>query len=192
MAAEYVTAISAFLTFLVIAISAIAALVQLRHIRASNQLTGLLRYTEWWETPAMQDAIKYVRCDLDKRLSDRQYFDELMRGAASRVDHPELVVCDWVEQAGSYIKFGLIAEDQFLDLAGGFISSIWDRLEPVVAIRRVSSGPAVYENFEYLAVRSRARLRAHAAGNYPAGSARLMSQERAKSIVEECSAKLSR
>ena len=186
MTAEYVTAISAFLTFVVIAVSAVAGLVQLRHIRASNQLTGILRYTEWWETPHMQASIRYVRDELPERLRDPKYREQLLRGGmASRDDHPELVVCDWVEQAGSYIKYGLLAEDQFLDLAAGFISAIWECLEPVVAMRRVASGSAVFENFEFLAVRSQEWQREHAAGNYPSGSARLMTQERAQAIVDK-------
>jgi hypothetical protein len=185
MTAEYVTAISAFLTFVVIAVSAVAGLVQLRHIRASNQLTGILHYTEWWETPHMQASIRYVRDELPERLRDPKYRDQLLLGIASRDDHPELVVCDWVEQAGSYIKYGLLAEAQFMDLAAVFISTMWDCLEPVVAMRRIGAGIAALENFEYLAVRSKAWQREHAGGNYPSGSARLMTQERAQAIVDK-------
>lgn len=187
MSAENVTAISAFLTFLVIAVSAVAGLVQLRHIRSSNQLAGIMRYTEWWETPHMQNAIKYVADDLAEHLRDRKYREELLQGVASRADHPELVVCDWVEQAGSYIKYGLLAEDQFLDLAGAFINTVWDRLEPVVAMRRIGGHPGSFENFEYLAVRSKAWLLKHPDGNYPSNSARLLTQERAKTIVDALS-----
>jgi hypothetical protein len=184
--AEYVTAVSAFLTFLVIAMSSIAALVQLRHIRSSNQLVGLLRYTEWWETPLMQSSIKFVRTELAQRLRDDvKYRDELLHGVATRADHPELLVADWVEQAGSYIKYGLLAEDQFLDLSSGFIDSIWDSLEPVVALRRIHGGTSIFENFEFLAQRSKSWKRKHAAvGNYPTGSPRLMTQEQARAIVD--------
>ena len=189
MNAEFVTAVSAFLTFLVITVSSIAALVQLRHIRSSNQLAGLLRYTEWWETPLIQSSIKFVRTELAQRLrDDAKYRDELLQGVATRADHPELLVADWVEQAGSYIKYGLLAEDQFLDLAAGFIDSIWDSLEPVVALRRVHGGASIFENFEFLAQRSKAWRRRHAAtGNYPTGTPRLMTQEQARTIAGELS-----
>jgi hypothetical protein len=187
MNAEYVTAASAFLTFLVIAVSAAAALVQLRQLRASNQLAGIMRYTEWWETSEMQSAIKYVRDELPQKLRDPQYRDELLKGFSSRDGHPELVVCDWVEQAGSYIKYGLLAESQFLDLSAGFITGIWDCLEPVVAMRRLGGGVTAFENFEYLAVRSKAWLRNHPAGNYPAGCARLMTQDKVQALVDSFS-----
>lgn len=187
MTAEYVTALSAFLTFVVIAVSSIAALVQLRHIRSSNQLVGILRYTEWWETAHMQAAIRYVRDELDAHLHDPKYREALMQGVASRDDHPELVICDWVEQAGSYIKYGLLSEGQFLDLAAGFIVSIWDHLEPVVAMRRIGGGPAVFENFEFLAVRSKEFLHKHSSGNYPPNTPRLMTQERAQALVDKFS-----
>jgi hypothetical protein len=188
MTPEKLTAVSAFLTFLVIAVSAVAALVQLRHIRSSNQLTALIRYTEWFDSLQMQTAIKYVWDDLPKRLHDAEYRGELLRGVASRAGHPELLVCDWVEQAGSYIKYGLLAEDQFLDLAGAVISSLWDCLEPVVALRRINGGAAIFENFEYLALRSKAWLSKHPSGNYPPSCARMMTQERAKALVDELSA----
>ena len=187
MTAEFVTAVSAFLTFLVIALSSIAALVQLRHIRSSNQLVGLLRYTEWWDTPHMQSCIKFVRTELPQRLRDPKYRDELLQGVATRSDHPELLVADWVEQAGSYIKYGLLAEEQFLDLAAGFIDSIWDCLEPVVALRRIRGGEAIFENFEFLALRSKSWRRRHAAGNYPTGCQRLLLQDRARTIVDKLS-----
>ena len=183
MSAEYVTALSALGTFLVIVVSAFAAVRQLRHFRASNQLAGILRYTEWWETPHMQAAIKYVGDELPARLLDAQYRHELLQPFVSRSGHPELVVSDWIEQAGSYIKFGLLAEDQFLDLTSTFVSTMWESLEPVVAMRRVGGGPAVYENFEYLAARAKTWLEKHRMGNYPQNCPRLMTQKQAQVIV---------
>jgi len=72
-----------------------------------------------------------------------------------------------------------------MDLAAVFISTMWDCLEPVVAMRRIGAGIAALENFEYLAVRSKSWLREHPTGNYPPGSARLMTQERAQAIVDK-------
>ena len=133
----------------------------------------------------MQSSIRFVRTELAGRLRDPKYRDELLQGVATRADHPELVVGDWVEQAGSYIKYGLLEEDQFLDLAAGFIDSIWDCLEPVVALRRVRDGASAFENFEFLALRSKAWHRKHRAGNYPARCPRLMTQDQARAIVDK-------
>lgn len=185
MTPELVTAGAAVLTFVVIAVSAVAALQQLRHIRAANQLAGIMRYVEWFEAPKMQQAIKYIGDDLPGHLRNVQYRGELLGEVVSRTSHPELFVADWFEQAGSYVKYGLIADEQFLDLAGTFVSTMWQQLEPVIAMRRIAGGPAMYENFEYLAVRMRAFAAQHPHGNYPRGCPRLMTQERARALLAQ-------
>lgn len=117
MTAEYLTALSALGTLLVITVSAIAALIQLRHIRSANQLAGVLRYTEWWESPQMQSAIKYVNEELAARLRDPEYRGELLRNVASRSGHPELVkstdclrkISSWTWAAGSSPAYGTLS-----------------------------------------------------------------------------------
>lgn len=185
MTPEYLTAISALGTFFVIAVSAAAGVRQLRHIRASNQLAGIMRYTEWWESPHIQDAIKYIRDELPARLRDPKYRDELLHPVASRAGHPELVVCDWAEQAGSYVKYGLLDEDQFLDLGSAFVRTMWERLELVVAMRRIAGGPAMFENFEYLVARAQQFTAKRPNGNYPRSCPRLLTQKRAQALVDE-------
>jgi hypothetical protein len=184
MTPEYITAISALGTFFVIAVSAAAGVRQLQHIRASNQLAGIMRYTEWWESPHIQDAIKYIRDDLPGRLRDPAYRSELLNPVVSRAGHPELVVCDWAEQAGSYVKYGLLDEAQFLDLGSAFVRTMWERLEPVVAMRRIAAGPAMFENFEYLAARAQQFTAKRPNGNYPRNCPRLLTQRRAQELVD--------
>ncbi|MDQ6766619.1 MAG: hypothetical protein M3Z41_02290 [Candidatus Eremiobacteraeota bacterium] len=183
MSPDYLTAFASLGTFLVIAVTAIAAVVQLRHIRASNQLAGMLYYVKFWETDAFQRANTFINVELAAKLRDPDYRRELLGGTIDRTAHPELVAADWCEQAGSCIKYGLIAEAQFLDLCGAYVDGTWEALKEVVAIRRVALGPALYENFEYIAALGKRWGRTHKRGNYPNRVPRLLSDEEASALT---------
>ncbi len=177
MRAEYLSAYAAIGTFLVIAITAIAAVIQLRHIRGANQLTGLLHLTEAWRGDAIQQANRFIHEELPARLRDPGYLAELMAPDPNRRTHPELLVADLLEQTGSYIKYGMIDGQQFLDIVAGYVTHMWECLKDVVALRRVASNSAsVYENFEYLAVLAQDFYANHKGGNFPRGVRRLMSE----------------
>ncbi len=186
MTAETIGALSSVATFLVIAVTAIAALVQLRHIRSANQLTGLLHYIARWESDAVQSASSFVETQLKAKLDDPNYREGLWHRNPDRREHPELRVADWCEQMGSYIKYGMISQEQYLDLGAWYIDSMWEQLQKVVAIRRAASGrSAMFENFEFLAARSKAWAAAHPSGNYPRGVPRLMSDEVWKELADQ-------
>jgi hypothetical protein len=183
MAPEEITALASLGTFVVIAVTAIAAVIQLRHNRAANQLAGVLEYIKLWETEAIQQANVFIQGELEEKLRDPVYRRELFQQSVGRTGHPELIVADWCEQAGSYIKYGLIAPEQFLDLAGAYVGSMWQALKEVVAIRRAVGGRAMYENFEYLAVLQQRWESTHRAGNYPRNFPRLLSESEASELA---------
>jgi hypothetical protein len=152
MTPEWVSAIASVATFVVIAATAFAALVQLRHIRSANQLSGLLHFTSVFESESIQSANKFVHHELEKRLADPAFVRELLEVNTDRRDHPGLRVCDFLEQQGSYIKFGMIDREQYIDLVGEYVLSMWRALHKVVAVRRLARDTGtMYENFEYLA-----------------------------------------
>jgi hypothetical protein len=185
MSPEMLNAFASVATFVVITVTAIAALVQLRHMRAGNQLTGMMEYINHWQNPEMQRAIMFVQSDLPAKLREPWYRAELFEQYVDRTQHLELQPADWCEQAGSYIKFGLITEAQFLDLAGSFVSYMWEALIEVIAIRRVAfNNQLMYENFEYLVTLERRKeQRQGEAGGYPAGTPRLLSMDEARRIA---------
>lgn len=177
MSAEYLSAYAAIGTFIVIAITAIAAVVQLRHIRGANQLTGLLHLTQAWGGEDVQAANRFIHAELPVRLREPQYRAELMAPNPDRRAHKELLVADILEQTGSYIKYGMIDGQQFLDITGGYVRHMWGCLKPVVAMRRVAMNSAsLYENFEYLAVLEQDFTAKHGGDNYPRGVRRLMKE----------------
>lgn len=165
---EAITAYATAGTVVVIGASAIAALVQLRHMRASNQLEGLLSLEADFRSQPVQSALHYVQQHLPERLEDPAYRKDLSRIGFVNTDvHPELVACNWFNAMGTLLKHGLISEETFMDLFSRLIRYYWRSLAPVIAIMRRSRGAGQYHDFEYLAIRADEWLRQYPEGVFP-------------------------
>ena len=172
MPIEYWSILIAAATFAVIGASAVAALVQLRHLRASNELNSLLFVLA--DEPALADKFEFVRNGLPDKLEDAQFRHELAAAHVDRNAHPELVVAGWYEHIGTLLKHGLLSETTFLDvICPEVVMQDWRRLEPVVAIVRRDRGASRYMNFEYLTARCQALDAKHPEGIYPKRTPRL-------------------
>ena len=173
MSLELWNTIFAGATFVVIAATAIAALVQLRHLRNSNELNALLTLMEMWQEPGMQEHIKYTRTTLREKLQDPEYLSQYNKFGLSRVEHPEMLVADFWEQIGTFMKHQLFDESAWLDIAAAQAARSWADLEPIIRTMQAAGGPSAYENFEYLAVRATLWQARHPLGAYPAGLPRM-------------------
>jgi hypothetical protein len=169
-------------TFVVIAATATAAVVQLRHMRSGNQLNALLTVMQMWENPDMQDHIRYARTTLQEKIKDPTFMAEFDKAGISRVDHPELLVADFWEQTGTVMKYGLIDERSWLDISAAQIMRAWRDLEPVILAARRRGGLAVFENFEYAAVRAELWTRRSPNGYYPKGMPRMAQLKSGKEV----------
>jgi hypothetical protein len=83
----------------VFAATAVAALIQLRHLRASNQLDAMLSIMQVWYEPKLQEHLAYVRSGLQRKLQAEDYLGDLRADIAqgrpvSRAEHPEFFVLD--------------------------------------------------------------------------------------------------
>lgn len=154
-------------TFIVIAVTAIAALVQLRHLRTSNQISTMVALLQMWEGPELQRHYRYMLNELPDKLLDPSFLAAFKTAGLSRTDHPELLVADFWEQIGTYMKYGYLDERSWLDIAAAQVPRAWDILEPGITSIREREGPSVYENFEYAAVRARQWIERYPMGNYP-------------------------
>ena len=174
MSLELVSTLAAVGTFVVIAVTAVAALIQLRHMRSSNQLAGLLHTVIVFEDPEFQRKIAWLRDEFPAKMKDPKFVAELHEpGSISRADHPELAIADLWEQTGIYIKYGLVSEEAFMDLAGHSVLGMWNTVVDVVKIRRRVAGDAAYENFEYVAARAIEWEKRHPT-SYPPGTPKLL------------------
>jgi len=107
MSSETVGLILAAVTLLVIGASAVAAIVQLRHLRASNQLSALLEIMNQWNQPALQAAYGEFAGTMSRRISDPEYVTLLESPSfIDREKHPEFLIFDLWEQVGTYASMG--------------------------------------------------------------------------------------
>jgi hypothetical protein len=160
-------------TFVVITASAIAALVQLRHLRTSNQLSGLVAVFEMLQDPSVRELVNFVRHDLAERMKDDEFRAGLLEIPVDRREHPEFYLCDMYNHIGSFVRSGLIDEDTYMQTDWFNVNLYWGLLANVIAISRTNR-PYIFENFEYLAARARAWVEAHPYGDYPSTERRLL------------------
>lgn len=178
MSLELVNTLASVGTLVVIAVTAVAALAQLRHMRSGNQLAGLLHTVVVFEGADYQSNIAWVKNELPAKMKDPAFVAELhYPGSLSRTDHPELAIADLWEQTGVYIKYGLVSEEAFMDLAGYSVVSSWKSIVDVIEIRREVGGESQYENFEYLASRALEWEKRHPT-SYPADTPKLLERVR--------------
>jgi len=173
MSQETLSTVAAISTFIVIAATAIAAIVQLRHLRAQNQLTGLLTVLARVEDPQFNEWVDGAREMIKSRLPDPAYRRSILDGTFDRKDNPWLNLANSYDWVGSLVKHNLIPEESLLDVYSGRVIGAWDIMQAVVPLMRRRAGPAVWENFEYLVVEARKWNAQHPKGAYPKGVPRL-------------------
>lgn len=161
---------------IVIAASAIAAVIQLRHLRQSNQLSGLLSVLNLFQQPHMHELFDYIRHELPRRMQDADFRAGLEQSPVDRREHPELYMCDLYDQVGSYVRSGLIDADVLAQ--SHWFNVILNRtiLEPVITICR-RTRPHVFENFECLVAYAMRWKQEHQQGNYPTSLPRVSTPE---------------
>lgn len=179
MSAEWLTAVGSIGTFVVIAASAVAALIQLRHMRGSNQIVALTECRETLESPEFQEAQQFVAYDLPGRFKDPR---EILRVAGVARVRTQFegeyraisTVANFFENLGVFVKNGIIDHRLACDTWAYVILRNWNALEPVVTFVREDVGmPAIWENFEYLAVLSQRYYEDNPTGSYPSGFGRM-------------------
>lgn len=173
MLMEILNTVASIGTFVVIAATAIAAVVQLRHMRNNNQLTGLLDVLGRVEDPVFNEWLDRAKRIVPEQVQNPEFRKALTGGVFAREDNPWLNMMNSYEWVGSLIKHGLIPEEPFMDVYSARILSAWEVLEPVFAIARRRGDPSLWENFEYLVVRSREWEKNYPGGAYPKGVPRL-------------------
>ena len=168
MSPEWLTAIGTIGTFVVISASAVAALMQLRHMRATNQLSAITELFEVFESRAFQDARRFVNHELPKLLEDSANRKlALERPIPARFEQARMIL-GFFENVGTLVKRGIIDADLLCDLWSPVIIGAWDRLSSwALSSRAAHDNVALYENFEYLAVTAQQWMEAHPAGDYP-------------------------
>jgi hypothetical protein len=166
---ELLNTIATLTTCVIIATTAISALVQLRHLRASNQITGQLAIN------ALIQSEEFVRAQMIIQGLPAMINDPNLAWAFRRtISHalpPEVVemrlaarvVGSNIENIGNMVRHRLTDGQLFVEQFANVVSNAWDMLEPYARVRRKFelSNDAAWEDFELLAILSRDWLRDH-------------------------------
>ena len=141
-------------TLVVLLTAAVAALVQLRHIRASNDLNTFSEALELWYSAPVQNGIAFIQSDLATKMKDPVFRRELdTPGPVDRARHPDLNVLDYFDNLAIYLVMGNMREDMIMQAAGQAACNLWQSLSPTIAIARRQRGAQLYASFEYLVSR---------------------------------------
>jgi hypothetical protein len=181
---DLLNTLATLLTTLIIAATAIAAIVQLRHLRAGNQIAGQLAMRqvlldgEFWdaigrarsEVPALLNEPRFVKFVWEWHLDGPSEDDDRFDGPYTAA----LKVGRNLENIGNMIRNGLTDKRIFLEQYAYLVVTAWDATEPLLKIRReASASDALWEDFEYLTVLSRKWV-AEGRTCYPAGVERIL------------------
>jgi hypothetical protein len=177
MSLEVWTTVAAVGTFIVITITAVAAFIQLHHLRASNQLSAMLKLLELEQSPVLEDRFHFVRTQLAEKMKEPDFVTSLDDLIVDRTVHPERHVIAWFEHIGAWMKNGLIDEQTYLEYASPIIAQYWRLLAPTIYRMRQSREPWLLEDFEYLAARAKHWMSSHPKGNYTKGTSRMSHDE---------------
>lgn len=179
MSLELINTIAALATVSIVAATAIAALVQLRHLRAANQIHALIAVGEKLDSRDFTDALTIMNSGIEAALAD-QKFREYEIAIRHRVPPPVVekryvdmhyacvLVGNTFELMGLLVKNGIVDRAIFVDQYCGFTLGAWKRLADYTALGREAGDPNGWEYFEYLAVLSEDWLQSNPV-SYPKG-----------------------
>lgn len=169
MTAEDIAAYASLGTLVVVVATAIAAFVQLRHLRAANQLSVLNDFRLEYE------RIQARTFDALPTMLERLEYAEGRReiGGLRAPDwvQPVMPLMRLFETLGHYTTRNIVSSDLVCDLWSPVILRWWQDFSPLIAVWRRSTGPTLFENWEAIAVKAE-RWLAEERGSYPRGLAR--------------------
>jgi len=166
MSLELLNTVASLATTLIVAATAIAALVQLRHLRAGNQIEGQLAMVNLFQGQEFESALRRARRDLPRLLDDAKFRTFVARARTEYpVDTPAEFIEVWtavsllgshLENIGNMVRNGLTDRRIFLEQWVPLVTSAWTLLEPIIILRREATRSDMpWEDFEYLTVLSR-------------------------------------
>ncbi|MBV8172567.1 MAG: hypothetical protein JO219_11615 [Candidatus Eremiobacteraeota bacterium] len=174
MSLELLTALSSIGTFIVIAATAVAAFWQLRHMSGSNSISTLTEAREVLESPEFAAARRFVSKELPRLLKDPETRRQLeFESPLPEHLQPLNVVGNFYEALGSWVRRGVIDQNIVVSLWSSVVVATWHHVTPALAIMRRNSGPALWDQFEYLARISQEWIDRHPDGDYPKGVAHM-------------------
>lgn len=166
MSLELLNTVATLATCAIVATTAIAALIQLRHLRASNQIQGQLAINALIQSDEFRRAQMTLR-GLSDMLHDPALAPAFRQPPSERTPPPVVaminaarVVGSNLENIGNMVRNGLTDGRLFIEQFGNVVVDMWDVLEPLTRVRRAAErSDSGWEDFEYLTILSREWIR---------------------------------
>lgn len=163
MSLELLNTLATLATSAIVATTAIAALVQLRHLRASNQIQAQLAINDLIQSAEFRRALIKIQ-DLGRLIAIPHLRWAFCAPLAENLP-PEVIemrnaarhVGSNLENIGNMVRNGLTDESLFIEQFGNVVEEAWGVLLPYTCLRRKfeSGHDAIWEDFEYLTILSR-------------------------------------
>jgi hypothetical protein len=170
---ELISAAASVATLVVLTAAATAALIQLRHMRAANQLQAFIDIYNRANAPDMMKLFDFVLMELPSILTqDPDYVERIVRREVPSSESP-LRVAFWFDEVGIALRQDLVPAEIVFQVGASAFATVtaWTAMQPlIVALRKRSR--ASFLHFEYAAVRAQQWIDAHPDGDYPAGARR--------------------
>ena len=139
MSLELLNTLGTFLTAAIIAATAVAAIVQLRHLRAGNQINSMLSISNQFDRREFRDAMHVIRYKLGGAMEDplfREYLLARNRAVAMPAVPDEFhqigdafaLVGNTFGELGIFVKNDIIERRIFLERFAFTINLVWDRM----------------------------------------------------------------
>ncbi len=117
--------------------------------------------------------------ELSTMWQEPEFRYQTVTPAARTPEHQDMIakillVGNSYEDLGVLIRGGLIDREMAINLFNANALAAWQKLCPVIAAVRRSTGAATWEHFEYLVVLAQDWVEAHPLGNYPSGMRRIV------------------
>lgn len=124
-------------------------------MRSSNQIAVLNELPETAQSPEFVTQMDEVITTFPGKLADRE-LRKTIRNAPSlagvKQTRAAVAVGNYFESAGALVRCRIVDAELFCEMWADVLAGKWSALEEFTANRRVHSGPAPWENFEYLAL----------------------------------------
>lgn len=139
---------AALVSMVAFVVTAMFVLFQVRHMRMARNVDISMKLFEWLENEHVRRAMKWVRSQFRfKSLGDHEAY---LAKNPDAEDNP-MVVIGFFEQVGLLVQKKFVDVDVVMDHLGLQITTMWEKLKPLVSALRESHDDArIGEHFEFL------------------------------------------
>jgi hypothetical protein len=161
---EALTALGTLLSTLVVAVAAMAAVVQIRHLRAANQLEAILRIYDVFNSAEMMASRQYWFNELPNLLKDDDFRARVL--GSRQVDPRLTLVGNFYNEIGALVVDGFLDERLVWPLVP-IAGRLWQTAGPIAQEWRRQQPDPVWADFEYIAALDEHVTRETHIGRFP-------------------------